>query len=344
MDSSPLALLAQTCNSIGLPDLPPASKCNNGGAASGKLPKNDLKSDSISKKLNKDDLKTHSSSKTTTMADSTSEAALSGRRSNSSTNSDQPRKGENRSKTSAHQTNVSATETKTSTTSDTKPTSSSLQLAAGGAGKCGGFNANPMTFPANYPSALFPPFYPSTSAAYAFGPSALPLTAGACYPPFPGSGAWLTSGSSPALAGFAPKCSDPFCKTCPAIAAAARSSGPCATIGCPCNQQHNDLSSFWLSSLFGLHGAVNPPAANPLFAAAASAYAASTAPSTNASSSGGGQQHTCSWMTGNEFCGKRFNSSEELLQHLRTHTSQESAKSPLVTSTTANPAAGRSSP
>ena len=34
-----------------------------------------------------------------------------------------------------------------------------------------------------------------------------------------------------------------------------------------------------------------------------------------------GLPYVCNWMSGSDYCGKRFNTSEELLQHLRTHTS-----------------------
>ena len=34
-----------------------------------------------------------------------------------------------------------------------------------------------------------------------------------------------------------------------------------------------------------------------------------------------GGPHMCSWMQGREFCGRRFSTSEELMSHLRTHTS-----------------------
>merc|ERR1711976_607369 len=50
----------------------------------------------------------------------------------------------------------------------------------------------------------------------------------------------------------------------------------------------------------------------------------STLPSVTSSASlptvGGASQFMCSWMQGRDFCGRRFNSSEELMSHLRTHT------------------------
>jgi hypothetical protein len=41
-------------------------------------------------------------------------------------------------------------------------------------------------------------------------------------------------------------------------------------------------------------------------------------------------QHTCNWVAGADFCGKRFSTGEELMQHLRTHTS--AASSPVAAS------------
>ncbi|ESP03816.1 hypothetical protein LOTGIDRAFT_211956 [Lottia gigantea] len=35
--------------------------------------------------------------------------------------------------------------------------------------------------------------------------------------------------------------------------------------------------------------------------------------------------YICNWVAGHDYCGKRFNSSEELMQHLRSHTSTLSA-------------------
>ncbi|KAL8595056.1 hypothetical protein ACOMHN_002034 [Nucella lapillus] len=40
-----------------------------------------------------------------------------------------------------------------------------------------------------------------------------------------------------------------------------------------------------------------------------------------------GLGYVCSWVSGSEYCGKRFANSEELLTHLRTHTSSVEASS-----------------
>ena len=49
----------------------------------------------------------------------------------------------------------------------------------------------------------------------------------------------------------------------------------------------------------------------------------SAAPPSSQSAGGGGvgsSPYMCSWMQGRDFCGRRFNSSEELMAHLRSHT------------------------
>ncbi|XP_022919682.1 zinc finger protein Noc [Onthophagus taurus] len=46
-----------------------------------------------------------------------------------------------------------------------------------------------------------------------------------------------------------------------------------------------------------------------------------------------GRPYVCNWIVGDTYCGKRFVSSDELLQHLRTHTSASDAASVVATST-----------
>ncbi|KAF5286314.1 hypothetical protein FQA39_LY04212 [Lamprigera yunnana] len=50
-----------------------------------------------------------------------------------------------------------------------------------------------------------------------------------------------------------------------------------------------------------------------------------------------GRPYVCNWIAGDTYCGKRFGTSEELLQHLRTHTSGSEASSAAVTSSLLNP-------
>lgn len=355
MDSSPLALLAQTCNAIGLPDPPAPTNAKNG---SGKSSKNDSKMESQSAKHSIKEESKMASHKNHNHSESTSDTSVAtDRRSTSSAHSDHHRKSENRSRNSTGRQSNHSSDTKTLTASEssestTKTVASSISSAVPVSNKCHTTNGNPITLPPAYPPAIFPPYFPSTSTAssgaFPFGHlPPLPLTTGGCFPSFPpapaGAPSWMASPPS-SLPGFQPKCSDPFCKTCPAIAATAMraGAGACGMPGCMCSfggpNVHNDLSSFWLSygSLFGLHGTTNPATSNPLLAAA-SAYAATAA----ATSSAPGQ-HTCSWMSGSEFCGKRFATADELLQHLKTHTSMDASKAPSIPM--APPGPGRFSP
>jgi len=47
----------------------------------------------------------------------------------------------------------------------------------------------------------------------------------------------------------------------------------------------------------------------------------------------------CSWMQGRDYCGRRFNSSEELMSHLRTHTANMGDTAPAPSSSPAPPPA-----
>jgi len=97
-------------------------------------------------------------------------------------------------------------------------------------------------------------------------------------------------------------CRDPFCAGC-----RVSSTPSLRSVSCPagCTQcAHTNLLSSSLSS----HLTTLPPSFLP----------------TNAffpTSAGLQKPNICSWMVGGTYCGKSFSSSEELLQHLRTHTS-----------------------
>ncbi|KAL0110316.1 hypothetical protein PUN28_013760 [Cardiocondyla obscurior] len=98
-----------------------------------------------------------------------------------------------------------------------------------------------------------------------------------------------------------PVCKDPFCTGCQYSMHSAQimmGAGSCPSGCTQCDHQKYGLAMA-LSSL----GPMPPPSL--------------TYPSTLA----GGRPYVCNWIAGESYCGKRFTTSEELLQHLRSHTS-----------------------
>lgn len=118
-----------------------------------------------------------------------------------------------------------------------------------------------------------------------------------------------------------PVCRDPYCNNCQfSMHNAQLSSCPSGCTQC----SHDRLGT----SLPGLgHGLV--PGLGSSAAAMAAVAAASGMPGLSYPPSVLGRPNICSWMVGDTYCGKRFSSSEELLQHLRTHTTLSTSESPL---------------
>lgn len=130
-----------------------------------------------------------------------------------------------------------------------------------------------------------------------------------------------TSGAQqdPMLSGA--MCRDPYCTGCTlsphmmnaaAAAAAAAAAGKQASSPCPagctqCDHSNASKSAAYASQLSAAHGSVAAAYAHAQLAALA---AASQLP------------YVCNWIAGDAaYCGKRFGNSDELLQHLRSHTS-----------------------
>ncbi|XP_064623633.1 zinc finger protein Noc-like [Lineus longissimus] len=116
-----------------------------------------------------------------------------------------------------------------------------------------------------------------------------------------------------------PICRDPYCTNCQLTMRSAQLSGTCAA-GCT---QCNHEKSLAASSSLGLSG-------TPLTVPVLPVPGASQLSGTNGLGSlyshslmaaHHGLPYVCNWMSGTDHCGKRFSTSEELLQHLRTHTS-----------------------
>ena len=100
-------------------------------------------------------------------------------------------------------------------------------------------------------------------------------------------------------------CRDPFCTGCQMSSPFSATPGQCCNGLRACIHQ-NPFASY-ASSL----GLTNPMASH---LAAASRYQ-------NGLSAGLGRPYVCGWSAGGMYCGKTFAASDELLQHLKSHTS-----------------------
>lgn len=101
-----------------------------------------------------------------------------------------------------------------------------------------------------------------------------------------------------------PVCKDPYCPGCPysAHTHSMLMGAPCPAGCTQCEHQKYGMAM--------MGGAAGLPPGHPYSqaAAAAAANAARSAP------------YVCSWVVGDAYCGKRFQTSDELFSHLRTHT------------------------
>lgn len=125
-----------------------------------------------------------------------------------------------------------------------------------------------------------------------------------------------------------PVCRDPYCSNCQLTLQTSHLASNCNAPGCSQCAHEKSLQS--LSGLGALGGL--PPSASlsvlPGFSAASalssSAAGLTSFPSMSSLYPHGSHQglpFVCNWVSaGNEYCGKRYSTSEELLQHLRTHT------------------------
>jgi len=155
-------------------------------------------------------------------------------------------------------------------------------------------------------------------------PPGLEHTNPAFRPPFPGGpfshhAAMLAAGYPSATPGpylsyarvktpsggeaLVPVCKDPYCTGCQFSVhnqqlLMAGASGPCPSGCTQCDHQKYNLAMAAMSLV--------PPGAVPH---SSLGYAQI------------GRPYVCNWIAGDTYCGKRFGTSEELLQHLRTHTS-----------------------
>ncbi|XP_037820559.1 zinc finger protein Noc [Lucilia sericata] len=103
-----------------------------------------------------------------------------------------------------------------------------------------------------------------------------------------------------------PVCKDPYCPGCPY---SAHTQQMLMGAPCPAGCTQCEHQKYGMAAMMG--GAGLPPGhpySQAAAAAAASAAAARSAP------------YVCSWVVGDAYCGKRFQTSDELFSHLRTHT------------------------
>lgn len=125
-----------------------------------------------------------------------------------------------------------------------------------------------------------------------------------------------------------PVCRDPYCSNCQLTMQTQHLSSQCTAPGCAQCAHEKSLHS--LSGL-GLAGSVPML---PGFPASAGASGLPSLPSSLSSlyppgalGAPQGLPFVCNWMAGTDYCGKRFTTSEDLLQHLRTHTSSTETSS-----------------
>ncbi|XP_071439241.1 zinc finger protein Noc-like [Hetaerina americana] len=190
-----------------------------------------------------------------------------------------------------------------------------------------GLDANPAfrpPFGAFSTHGLLPGYPPVSSAAAAAAAAAAALSNPG---PYVSYARVKTATGGEALV---PVCKDPYCTGCQFsvhnaqfLAAAAAAASPSSTCPSGCTQCDHQKYGLALS----LMSAPPPPQAPPphhahLSAAAAASYSPlGSAAAAAAAAAAAGRPYVCNWIAGDAYCGKRFASSEELLQHLRTHTS-----------------------
>lgn len=126
-----------------------------------------------------------------------------------------------------------------------------------------------------------------------------------------------------------PVCRDPYCTGCPYSVQnnhLLQSGGACPPSCTQCEQAKAALSA--LPGLSSLPSSSLVPASSLLPPTSAAAAAAASLYSPSAASSlltGPPRPYVCNWIAGDTYCGKRFSTSEELLQHLRTHTNMNAS-------------------
>ena len=126
-----------------------------------------------------------------------------------------------------------------------------------------------------------------------------------------------------------PVCRDPYCTNCQLTLQNSHTSTTCTAPGCAQCAHEKSLQSLSALGMAGAsslsmlpqYSASNSLASVPPGLSAYPGLTSSLYAQTLLSASGQGMPFVCNWVAGSDYCGKRFATSEELLQHLRSHTS-----------------------
>ncbi|XP_063227315.1 zinc finger protein Noc [Bacillus rossius redtenbacheri] len=139
-----------------------------------------------------------------------------------------------------------------------------------------------------------PAFRPPFAGAFSHHHAAMLAAAG--YPTAPAATPYVSYARVKTASGgeaLVPVCKDPYCAGCQFSVHHQQLAAASCPSGCTqCDHQKYGLAA-------ALSGLVPPPLGYPHLA----------------------RPYVCNWIAGDSYCGKRFAASDELLQHLRTHTS-----------------------
>lgn len=138
-----------------------------------------------------------------------------------------------------------------------------------------------------------------------------------------------------------PVCRDPYCTNCQLTIQNSHVSSTCTAPGCSQCAHEKSLQSL---SALGMAGAsslsmmpqFSMPSSLPSLPSGLSSYPGLTSSLyahsllSGVSGHSAGMPYVCNWVSGSDYCGKRYSTSEELLQHLRTHTSSSDTASSLA--------------
>lgn len=188
------------------------------------------------------------------------------------------------------------------------------------------------------PEAAANPLYQSQLSAHAAGlavaanASALKMSSAASVSPYVAYARVRTPSGGTTLI---PICRDPYCTNCQLTLQNSHLSSTCTAPGCAQCAHEKSLtlsqSSYGYSSLpnssLAMLSSLSSAGALPSMSTSSFPHGALYHPNLMGAHHAAGLPYVCNWVSGHEYCGKRFTTSEELLQHLRTHTSSIDASS-----------------